>query len=90
MGYLDVAQNKERKQKGKGSLKKIARVQGPVGDTIMKTQEHNVGSKRTHNEESLEIEEGRRQKRAREGPYLGNNSLTNETTMAAGQHSRAP
>ena len=92
IGYLDVAQNKERKQKRKVSLKKMAREQSPMGDTVMKVQEYNVGSKRPNKEESLEMDEGRKQKKAREGPhkkaregpYTGNNVLTNETVVAAG------
>ena len=90
IGYLDVAQNKERKQKRKVSLKKMAREQSPAGDTVMKVQEYDVGSKRPNKEESLEIEEGRRQKKAREGPHTGNNVLTNEMAVAASQHRRAP
>ncbi|KAK9989340.1 hypothetical protein SO802_029579 [Lithocarpus litseifolius] len=49
----------------------MAREQSPAGDTIMKVQQYDVGSKRTNKEESLEIEEGRRQKRAREAPHTG-------------------
>ena len=43
IGYLDVAQKKEGKQKRKVSLKKMAREQSPMGDTVMKVQEYDVG-----------------------------------------------
>lgn len=86
IGYLDVTQNKEKKQKGKGSCKKMAREQGSVRDTVMRIPECDVGAKRINKGESLEIEEGRKLKKAKEGPHIGNIILINEMAVAAHRH----
>lgn len=53
VGFLDVGKNKEKKANGRGSLKKLARAQGPAeGGVVIAQKEEQVRTKRIRKQKS--------------------------------------
>lgn len=89
IGLLDLGQSKEKKMKGRGWWKKLAR-QHPKADVMMTAQESGVGDKRMGKIETPEAGEDRILKKTRETGKVPthNDKLFSETAVAALQHCR--
>ncbi|KAF3968201.1 hypothetical protein CMV_007881 [Castanea mollissima] len=80
IGHMDLGPSNNGQKKGKGRLKKLAREQGPQGETSIMDQQGEVGAKRMGKIEILEAEEV---------PTKNGNSM-NGSAVAARQHRRGP
>ena len=92
IGHLDFGPSCNGQKRGKGRLKKLAREQGPRGESSIMDQEGAVGTKRMGKIEILEAEENRVNKKvcgAEEVPMKNGNSLTG-SAVATRQHRRGP
>ena len=92
IGLFDLGQSKEKKMKGKGRWKKLAREQNPKADAMMIAQESGAGDKRMGKIETIKAEEDRILKKTRETGKVPthNDKLLSKTVVAAGQHCREP
>ncbi|KAL0011160.1 hypothetical protein SO802_006268 [Lithocarpus litseifolius] len=88
LGYLDMGQNKEKQPEEVRKWKKLARVQGPTEDAVMKGQETSVGGKRERRAEKREVDGERKAKRICERGVTNDAAASKETAVAAEQHHR--